>query len=70
MTYRWRRTSPDREDDGQLFDGDLKVGRVYAHWDKVRWQWFLQLDPASSGISDSKDAAKADLVAAYERIKK
>lgn len=60
---RWAYTWPDVEHDGTAYDADGKpIGRVYRHPDKTRWQWFSWTAEGNpTGISDSKDEAKAEV---------
>lgn len=67
MPITWDRTFPDKSYDFVARDGDLTVGRIYRHWDGVRWQWFFQQDPASSGYENSRQEAIDALLEAYER---
>lgn len=66
---KWRRSFPDKSHDFTAVDGELTVGRIYRHWDGVRWQWFFQQIPGRSGIEDSKQEAIDALLQAYERWK-
>lgn len=66
---KWRRSFPDKSHDFTAYDGELTVGRIYRHWDGVRWQWFFQQIPASSGYEDSRQAAIDAILTAYENWK-
>lgn len=67
MPITWTRTFPDKSHDFVAKDGDLTVGRIYRHWDGVRWQWFFQQIPATAGDSESRQEAIDALLEAYER---
>jgi hypothetical protein len=36
----------------------------------VKWRWFLQVMPQSSGHADTIDAAKSEIAEAYARCQK
>ncbi len=63
----WYRSDADKSYDFTARDGEIKVGRIYRHFDGQRWQWFFQQIPGRSGIEDSRQEAIDALLQAYER---
>lgn len=54
---RWRRTWPDRSYDF-IFERDgKKIGRIYRHTDKTRWQWFRWVPETANGVCATKNEA-------------
>lgn len=57
----WYRTWADKPGDGVYWLGGERMGRVYIHHDKDRWQWFSWVGNKDSGIVGSKERAKEEV---------
>jgi hypothetical protein len=57
--FKWTRTWPDIEHDGVATDETgRRIGRVYRHPDRSRWQWCSWTAPGNPiGICDTKEQA-------------
>ncbi|CTQ67436.1 hypothetical protein [Roseibium alexandrii] len=71
MKTTWKRTSPDRDNDGTATTNALPgiSARVYLENGGRHWYWFVNGKAAiSRGQEDTKDGAKAAVEAEFERI--
>jgi hypothetical protein len=73
MEIVWKRTWPDRDNDGTATTDALPgiSARVYLENGGRHWYWFVNGKAAiSRGIEDSKDAAKREVAAVFEKLLK